>query len=290
MLNVPCGISGRARVVLTDSVSGNVTHDTGEFENVWTDVGLASISVYSSQHALWPNRLLYGSGVRAQPHTGVTTLQNYIGHLSVSYDGKTDGVVYDETTCTVTRTVNASVPARGVPWTLSELGLGNSSQNTTAFTYTPTKDMAGSVKPVQVSAIEIVTIYYTVQVQYPMTLPPMGVNVVGLPPTTATFTLRPDLSGFVSYGMGASSPLTDSDTIKGFTSAAFAGAVKGVKTGTRNVWGINDLNRQTEYFGSNIRGAHHTWKLDPPITKSNTQVLELEIFWQFSNATPIEIP
>lgn len=294
MLKVPCGISGRVRIVKENSITGEVTHES-EFENIWTDLGLSKISVYASQNALWPTVLIYGSGARSTPHSAVTTLSNYIGSGSVNYQDL-GGVNYDSTTCTVTRTSSITVNPRGTAWTLNELALSDNSRqgtnipaNTSAMTYTLTKNSAGVPTPVQVSDIEIITIYYTIQIQYPMSLPPMSIEVEGLPSTTATFSLRPDIAGFAAYAIGASSPLSSDDTLKGFTSAAFAGAVASAKTGTRNVWGINVLNRQTEYFGSNFRSAHHTWKLDPPITKDNTQVLELEIFWQFTNATPIEI-
>lgn len=292
-LKVPCGISGKARVVLTNSITGDVTHDTGEFENVWTDAGLASISKYVSQNSPYPGGLHYGSGVNTEPHTSVTRLKNRIGSGAVSfYADNNIGVLYDTTQCSVTRTHSITVPARGVAWTLSELGLAaTQSASVDMYTYTLTKNAAGVVTPVQVSAIEIVTIYYTIQVQYPMTLPPIDVVVQGLPPTTATFTLRPDVNGFASAMVGGSDPNYEWSSFSSFSDAGLSGRVGGDNVGTKCVWPVSKANSERSHFGHVAgRSASHIFVLNPPITKNNTQVLEMEVFWQFSNATIIESP
>jgi hypothetical protein len=281
MLKVPCGISGRVRVVRENQQTGEVTGEF-EFDNIWTDLGLSEISVYSSQTAEWPTRLLYGNGVRSEPHSAVTTLASQVGYGNAGFI-LAGGVDYDEDLCTVTRTSQTTVGARGVAWNLSELGLGYNS-TTATWTYTLTKNALGNPEVIPVSAIEILTIYYTIQVQYPMHLPPMTVDVVGLPPTTATFALRPDKINFATYAIGAKQSY-----YFGYTSAEFAGGVVSAISGNKNVWGIGKLNRTTGFFGSNYNAAHHIWTLNPPITKNNTQELELEIYWRFTNATPIDV-
>lgn len=281
MLKVPCGISGRVRVVRENQQTGEVTGEF-EFDNIWTDLGLSSISVYASQRAPWPNLLLYGNGVRGEPHSAVTSLASQVGYGSVDFL-VAGGVDYDEDICTVTRTSQITVGARGVAWNLSELGLGYGNITAT-WTYTLTKNALGNPEVIPVSAIEILTIYYTVQVQYPMHLPPMTVDVVGLPPTTATFALRPDKTNFAYPAIGAKYA-----SYSGYTSTEFAGGVTSADSGNKNVWGINLLNRTTGFFGSDNGSATHIWTLDPPITKNNTQELELEIYWGFTNATPIDV-
>lgn len=301
MLNVPCGVSGRIRIVKENSITGEITHDS-EFDNIWTNYGL---SVLSGRHnisrtltniAPWPTRLHWGSGAHAEPHNAVTGLAAPVGFVGISYYG-TDGIVYDSQTCTVTRTRSAIQAARGVSWTLAELGLGYiipfTNTSTSLYTYSLVKNGAGIPQPLTVSDIEILTIYYTIQVQYPMSLPPQALEVTGIPPTTAEFKLRPDSGQFVQFELSGQSS-NSSGKFSGYTSNAFAGGVagevdnlnyKGVMT-----WPISSMNRSTEYFGSQYYAANHLWKLSPPLAKNSTQVLEIEVSWTFTNATPIEIP
>lgn len=294
-LKVPCGVSGKVRVVLTDSQSGDVTHDTGEFQNIWTDIGLDYLSEVNKSHNEWPDRLLYGSGEHSQPHNAVTAMKSYLGVGSLLFG---NAVLSDLTitpeTCTYTKTQSITVAARGVAWTLRELGLSSRYDINKALTYTPTKNLLGTPTPIPVSAIEIVTIYYTIQVSYPMELPPQPVIVEGLPPTMATFKLKPigsaGTSGFLSAGAINTDSRTSRD-VGSYTNESFAGRIgPSTVSGRKVIYDIGTANRVNEYFGvSTGSGANHIWKVDPPITKNNTQVLELEFFWQFTNVTPIEV-
>lgn len=282
MLKVNAGVCGRVRIVKQNSITGEITGEF-EFNNIWTDYGLNRISTYATQVANWPNTLHWGSGARAEPHDSVTALATPVGSGSVSFGSGQIDIATNGNLCTITKTRSAVQSARGVAWELSELGVsyGGSSLDT----YALVRDLNGDPDPLPVSAIEIITIYYTIQVQYPVTLPPQSVDVEGLSPTTATFLLRPDQPQFGHEGMAA---LRQGWPIMGFTSTGFSGGVypNGVD-GTENVWGIGVMNRTTGYFGSQ-GAASHIWTLDPPITKDNTEELRLEIFWQFANAVPVE--
>lgn len=280
MLKVPCGISGKVRVVRENSLTGEITGEFN-FDNIWTDYGLSAISTYCTTAVTWPSRLHWGSGAHSTPHNGVTELKAWVGSGSVSFSGSSNlGVVYDTEVCTVTRTASSTQAARGVSWQLKELGLSYISSNRDMLTY------ALLPAPVNVSDIEIITIYYTLQVKYPMALPPMPVVVSGLPPTTATFALRPDKGNFANSSIGS---CYSSTKLNGYTTYDFAGPVDSRTDGNTNFWRITDMNRETGFFGTSGSGASHIWTIDPPITKDDTQVLELEVFWQFSNVTPTEV-
>lgn len=294
-LNIPCGVSGRARVVTTSSITGEVMQDTGEFQNIWTDLGINYLSGYSVKAVGWPSRILYGSGAHSEPHNGVTALAGYVGYGGAIY-GSGDALAAElkitEDTCTFTRTRSITVPQRGVAWTLRELGLSYSDLKT--LTYTLTKNSAGVPTPVEVSDIEIVTIYYTLQVTYPMQLPPQALEVEGLPPTTGVFKLKPlgsaSSDGFLRVGPASTATFSAGDITAGFTNEAFSGSVDSSSTvGNARRFGINTLNRTTEFFGSNFYAANHIWQLSPPITKNNTQLLDIEEYWQFSNVPPVEV-
>lgn len=290
MLKVPCGIGGRVRIVKENSITGEITHDS-EFTNIWTDHGISTISTYASRNAPWPNNLVYGSGVHTEPHNEVTRLKTYIGGTAGLKFGGSSGKVIGSQTCTVTRTSSITVPKKGVAWTIRELGLSyGSSASSNLLTYTLVKNLQGVPTPVEVSDIEIVTIYYTLQVHYPMTLPPINVEVSGLPPTTATFFLRPEFYGFASSHIGAAQNGSTSNFMQSYTTYDFGGGSWCENSGNKCVWGVNKINRENRYFGHNSGAAIHIWEMNPPISKNNTQVLELEIFWQFTNVTPIEIP
>ncbi len=293
-LKIPCGVGGQARIVKTCSVTGEVTHDTGVFNNVWTNAGINYLSGYAVKSVYWPNRIIYGSGVHGGDHKNVTAMAQYVGIGGTDYTetATAQELTITPETCTFTRTRSITVAARGVPWVLSELGLGRN--NNTTLTYTPTKNSAGEVEGVPVSAIEIVTIYYTIQVTYPMELPPQQMSVEGLPPTTAVFKLKP-LGSAMSVNFLRHSPASAAagDSIHitdGFTSESFAGRVSLSTTeGNARRFNINTLNRSTEFFGSNNYGANHIWQLDPPIVKNNTQILDIEEYWQFSNVPVVEV-
>lgn len=286
MLKVKCGVSGSVRIVKTNSITGAKTGEY-EFSNVWTTAGLARLSSKTNSSAPWPNTLRWGSGVRESPFEAVTTLKSQVGYGSIGFSTTNrEGVAYNSEICTMTKTRTATQQARGFAWNISELGLAISSEGA-LDTYTLTKNSSGVAEAIPVSAIEIVTIYYTIQFQYPMVLPAQVVEVAGLPPTTAVFRMRPQglYFGYVSPSQFDPS----AQRMEGATAADGAGSVTSEGGGSVATWGINSMNRTTEFFGNFNRCAAHYWQLDPPITKNNTQVLQIETSWTFENATPIEV-
>lgn len=294
MLNVPCGISGIVRITLTNSETGRETFDSGEFKNIWTDSGLARISGGVGKHAHWPTNINIGSGAHAAPHNAVVGMHTPVNSLFANFVGNNEagGVTTSGDSYVVTKTRSAVQPARGVDWSISELGLSYYTQD--LDTYTLVKNIQGVAQPIQVSAIEILTVYYTVQVQYPLSLPAQAVQVTGLPPTTATFNLYTAGNPVSFAAQGISQIRVQASAgrgLAGFLTPTGGSSVTGSSmTEDKVIFGIDRLNRETPYFGViNEDVAKHVWTLDPPITKDNTQVLELEVFWQFSNATPIEI-
>ena len=251
MLNVNCGASGIVRVVKENSITGEITHDS-TFNNIWTDEGLAYLRNDSFKILSYPSALSYGNGAHTGAHNSVTELAGYLDIGSASESGA-NVVANDGTIGTITRTTKTTVPARGVDWTISELGLRSSSdKKLPILTYTLTKNALGVPTPIPVKDFEIVTIYYTIQLQYPMSLPPIGINVEGMPPTTATFTLRPESASFGRYLNQGNAGVKQS----GYTSSNFAGEVESdsVSGDGWQYWPITSMNRKTTHIGSNDRG------------------------------------
>ena len=285
MLNVNCGASGIVRVVKENSITGEITHDS-TFNNIWTDGGLAFLRNDSSKTITFPSALSYGNGAHTGAHNSVTDLAGYLGSGSASESGA-NVVANDGTICTITRTSKTTVPARGVDWTISELGLRSSyDKKLPILTYTLTKNALGVPTPIPVKDFEIVTIYYTIQLQYPMSLPPIAINVEGMPPTTATFTLKPEGTNFGRYLNQGTSSLNQS----GYTSSNFAGRVDSdtvSKDGWQN-WKITSMNRTTTHIGSNGDGISHLWELNPPLVKDDTQTFGFRSVWTYTNVAPIK--
>ena len=285
MLNVNCGASGIVRVVKENSITGEITHDS-TFNNIWTDEGLAYLRNDSAKTLSYPFGLSYGNGAHTGAHNSVTELAGYLDTGSVSDSGK-DVVANDGTICTITHTTKTTVPARGVDWTISELGLRDSvDKKFPILTYTLTKNALGVPTPIPVKDFEIVTIYYTIQLQYPMSLPPINIDVKGMPPTTATFTLRPELPGFGRY----LSQGTSGGKQCGYTSSKFAGWVysDSVSKDGWQYWSITSMNRTTTHIGSNDDGISHLWELNPPLVKDDTQVFWFRSVWTYTNVAPIK--
>ena len=285
MLNVNCGASGIVRVVKENSITGEITHDS-TFNNIWTDGGLAYLRNDSSQTLTYPSVLSYGNGAHTGAHNSVTELAGYLGTGSASESGNRV-VANDGTICTITHTSKTTVPARGVDWTISELGLRSSyDRKFPILTYTLTKNALGVPTPIPVKDFEIVTIYYTIQLQYPMSLPPIAINVEGMPPTTATFTLRPELPGFGGYLNQGHSGRKHS----GYTSSNFAGKVESdsVSGDGWQYWPITSMNRTTTHIGSNGNGISHLWELNPPLVKDDTQTFSFRSVWTYTNVAPIK--
>ena len=285
MLNVNCGASGIVRVVKENSITGEITHDS-TFNNIWTDEGLAYLRNDSSKTLPYPGVLSYGNGAHTGAHNSVTELAGYLDAGSASESGNIV-VANDGTICTITRTTKTTVPARGVAWTISELGLRSSFDiKVPILTYTLTKNALGVPTPIPVKDFEIVTIYYTIQLQYPMSLPPIVIDVEGMPPTTATFTLRPERRGFGGYLNQGTSGRKQS----GYTSSNFAGEVDSdsVSGAGWQYWPITSMNRTTTHIGSNGDGISHLWELNPPLVKDDTQTFWFKSVWTYTNVAPIK--
>ena len=234
----------------------------------------------------YPAGLSYGNGAHTGAHNSVTELAGYLGNGSASESGN-NVVANDGTICTITHTTKTTVPARGVDWTLSELGLSESVYaKVPILTYTLTKNALGVPTPIPVKDFEIVTIYYTIQLQYPMSLPPIAIDVEGMPPTTATFTLRPELSSFGEYLTQGRSGGNQS----GYTSSNFAGQVESysVSGDGWQYWPITSMNRTTTHIGSNGDGISHLWELNPPLVKDDTQTFWFRSVWTYTNVAPIK--
>ena len=285
MLNVNCGASGIVRVVKENSITGEITHDS-TFNNIWTDGGLAYLRNDSSKTLSYPFGLSYGNGAHTGAHNSVTELAGYLDTSSDTRSG--DNVVAnDGTICTITRTTKTTVPAKGVDWTISELGLCESFyKGVPIVTYTLTKNALGVPTPIPVKDFEIVTIYYTIQLQYPMSLPPIAIDVEGMPPTTATFTLRPELPSFGRYLQQGDS----GGKQRGYTSSNFEGEVESdsVSEDGWQYWPITSMNRTTTHIGSDGNGISHLWELNPPLVKDDTQTFSFRSVWTYTNVAPIK--
>lgn len=287
MIEVPCGTCGRIRIVRENSITGQVTGDF-TFDNIWTDAGLAYLSGYATKGVRFPSYMTWGQGVHPDP-SSATGMVSLVGGAGAGYEGGAASRTVEGNTLIVSKTRSAVQGARGVDWELRELGLRLSSSGT-LVTYALARDLAGNPVAIQVSSIEILTIYYTIQFHYPMSLPPVAVDVEGLPPTTATLTLISE-----SGEWGGLTPAqfwggsTSTYGIAAYADTSFSDKVNASHSGDNLVWGVGSLNRTTPVFGLKNNGNPHYWVLDPPITKMNTQVLEIAIYWGFTNVIPVEI-
>ena len=292
-LKVNCGVGGRVRIVKTNSITGEVTGEH-TFDNIITDYGLTKYfnTAGTSNTSNWPGRLSYGSGAHSTPHNGVLNLQSQIETVKCQYGGTNAApseLNISGGICTFTRTRNVAIPAKGVAWVFSELGLryNPGTKDDDLITYTLTKNEAGVVAPIAISDVEIVTIYYTLQVQYPMEMPPQtfGGGTTGIPVSTATFKLKPNDGVYFLYA----SPGLPSSGIKSFTTENFEGLVSGSTVGSKTTFPIDKLNGSNIFFGSSREGANHIWVIDPPIVKNNTQILEIETQWIFKNVPVVGV-
>lgn len=288
MLSVPCGISGKVRIVKKNSETGEITHDS-EFNNTWTNSGLASITKYASQNCPKPGYLAWGSGKHLTNHQNVTTLAAVEGIGGISFiPAPSRKVSTLGNTIVLTETVDVTVPAKGKSWVLRELGLVSSGYTTSSYTcatYTLTKNGQGVPEDIPVSDIEILTIYYTVQIQYPLELT-MPLVVEGLPPTTATLKLNPLAHYFGGRTWGQQASSTGDVQLRGINPT---GSDSPKYSGNSLVYGIDRANRSiTHLKKSGNLSVEFEWEFFPPIVKNNTQVLHLDILWKFTNIAPID--
>lgn len=293
MLNVSCGVSGSVKIEIKGKQQCKIN-------NIWTDKGLAELNAGPTKHISWPRTLHVGTGQRPDPHSAVVSMANHLLSKEVNFTGEY-GVNDDGVICTVTRQASVELPPRGVSWQIGEIGLGmaRNAPASDLVTYTLARDDNGNAVPFSVDADAIVVITYTLQMQYPMHIPPTQINAQGLPPTTAEFFLLNKGTGryyFARDHIGQFGGFAISDYnahLQAYETDNPADTYRRTK-GTRIdgegfLWGLGELNGDTEFFGVKpgaYSGATHIWKLSPPIRKNNRQELMLAVNWEFKNVQP----
>lgn len=296
-LNVQCGCAGKIEVVRTNSLTGEVT---GVFQqsNIWTDAGLARISgsIDGASPARWPLYLHYGEGQRTAPHNNTTTLANRVGDRTwYATSGAGAGCYYpDANTMIMVGTNSIAIPARGVAWHLAEIGLSTSSGAFyTLDTYSLTK-IDGVVAPIPVADIEILTITYTIQIQYPRSLgaQPLTQND-GLPAGTTWAISTWDESSEPFMDIRGSSAVGDGWKLRGFDGVTSYLPTK--RVGGVAIWEATSsiTDKPISIFRVGQSGSQISPRfqvtIDPPITKTNVQELALSPYWTFTNGTYREV-
>lgn len=290
MLKVNCGAAGRVRVVKENPATGAVTEVIKD--NVWTDAGFGRIS--NPALGDYPSRIAYGSGARGGAHESVTSLEFQVGISNADYGSYSTAdkhlIVGDAIVVEKTRSVTQN--QRQQQWTLSEIGLMSSTyQGAVLMTYVTLDE------PVVVSPVEIITIYYTIQVVFPASLTGLDVEIeAGLPPTKADYSAA--LVGGL-YAVETLQPYTTapSGAFYAFTSSSGAGAVAAagrtsINNSVRFTFTEGQANRESAFFGVRpdfSSGPTHMLTLAPPITKTNKQVLEFTVRFEYSRSSVIDI-
>lgn len=290
MLKVGLGLAGYVNIC----VQGARGTREYQFNNAFVDTALASMSgAWRVADGYTANYLHLGSGrFEGADHTATGLVQQK-HKVRLNYEGNTTKV--DSETLVVTHKYTSEPTKKGSAWVLREFGSTWSIDKLT--TYSQLRDSQGDPTEIQLDETDVVTFTYYFQYNYPIryegTMQWESAGVVEEVPYT------------FSLGVGESPDLT-------------------TWTGTRNAVNrlleIGTLELCTGEFGTGSRGnglsrapfqfseqaSNGTWRsfyryvYDPgralgftfsrPLTKVNTQTLEIHVEWEFTNATPVPVP
>ena len=313
------GISGRYRMVVhKDEAMQEIVHDTGEFDNLITDVGMnrwgdardfrvnASYSLFA--HLL--GKFVVGSGQRPPAFTD-TALQSPIKIAASDVTLQSESSSYSRGWYEITVRYQS---ARGeFAGNLSEIGIQHTSLNGPLWSRALILDSEGDPTTITVLPTDFLTCYYTLRIHIPQTDAIFNIDVDygndgGLVPTVVT--TRPlnteysDPRGgwglqvwrgdgaarlqFYTGGLAAPTATAPLGTAIGnsiFTCVKLPYITDSYQLFVSREDGLND------HLGANLRTAHlvalyGVWQLefDPPLEKNNTQTMNWTFGYSWARA------
>lgn len=287
MLKVGVGLAGYVNI----NVQGARGIREYLFNNAFVDTGLAAMSgAWDNNRGYTPSRLHLGSGrFEGGDHTATDLVQQR-HQVNLSRVGTTTQVGSD--TLVVTDKFTSDRTAKGTAWVLREFGStwGGVGKLTT---YAQLRDSQGTPTEIQLDETDVVTFTYYFQYIYPIryegTMQWESAGEVEEVPYT------------FSLGVGESPDLTD------WTGGTLLSRVYGMALYAGEFGTGGAVNTSSGYpFRLSEAQANGTWRslytstasptgamgftFSRPLTKANTQTLDIIVEWELTNATPVPVP
>lgn len=292
MLKVGVGLAGYVNII----VQGARGIREYLFNNAFVDTGLVRMSgAWRANNGYYPSYLQLGSGrFEGADHTATGLVQR-IHQVALYYKSSTTEVGSE--TLTVTHKYTSKSTPKGSAWVLREFGSVWELAPSTFTTYSQLRDSQGTPTEIQFDETDVVTFTYYFQHIYPIryegTMQWESAGVAEEVPYT------------FSLGVGESPDLTN------WTDAYYSSS---------RLLSITQLNLYTGEFGTGSKGtsltsvpfrfseqqSNGTWRsfyrvvdsfnasmgftFSRPLTKTNTQTLEIYVEWELTNATPVPVP
>lgn len=290
MLKVGLGLAGYVNIC----VQGARGTREYQFNNAFVDTALAHMSgAWREPNGYTAGYLHLGSGrFEGADHTATGLVQQKHREL-LHYKGSTTKV--DSETLVVTHKYTTQGTPKGSAWVLREFG---STWSTDKFTtYSQLRDSQGDPTEIQLDETDVVTFTYYFQHIYPIryegTMQWESAGVVEEVPYT------------FSLGVGESPDLTTwSDEFSRTGRLLSIGALQ-LCTGEFGT-GSPGQSLTRAPFQFSEQSSNGTWwsfyrfadrpnlalgfTFSRPLTKVNTQTLEIHVEWELTNATPVPVP
>lgn len=309
-------ISGKYRMVVSrDSSLNEITHDTGFFPNLITDVGMNRIGTVNTNtddalvvfNALC-GRFVVGSGSRV-PEFSDTALQNVVAYAHTSPLKDSQSSSYSRGYSEIV--VRHRFPQGAAAGNLSEIGIQHTSSSGPLWSRALILDGNGEPTTITVLESDFLTCYYTLRIMIPqddavfntsvevdgvdiptaITIRPMSTNS----PYSATgWGLQTGISG--NYGVcrgytgGLSTPTayTPLGDMVPWSGSPIFSLVPYVQGSFQRFFGITagltGLNGElrTLTFGAGM--GNWQMEFDPPLQKNNTQTMGLTFGYSWARA------
>lgn len=307
-------ISGKFRMVVSkDAEMRDVTHDTGEFNNLITDVGMnriGQLNVTGFQNLC--GRFVVGSG-SATPAFTDTSLQTPVAFAANNPAIVSQSSSYDRGYYEIV--VSHQFGQGGAAGNLSEIGIQHTSTSGPLWSRALILDGSGNPTTITVLPDDFLTCYYTLRINIPKTDSVFSINVVkdGVP-TPTTVTIRPLYTESVATNSGWTLKSGDIQGSYAFNQSAFYTGGLAVATamvplgsivGTPATSQWTQLPYVTNSFekymsithaignsnGAALRSAiinplMGRWQaeFDPPFSKDNTQSMNVTFGYSWARA------
>lgn len=298
-------ISGKFRMVVSkDAEMRDVTHDTGEFNNLITDVGMnriGQLNVKGFENLC--GRFVVGAG-SAPPVFTDTALQAPVAFAASNPITDSESSNYERGYCEIV--VLHQFGKGAAAGNLSEIGIQHTSVSGPLWSRALILDAAGNPTTITVLPDDFLTCYYTLRINIPQTDAVFESSVIkdGVP-TPTTITVRPLNTENVSARASWVLKSGTLDRTFYYNILAFSGGLAtpqsseplGARVGTfedNNAVAVPYVNNSFQKYIKKTQGINYyngtfstllipflmgCWQVNfnPPITKDNTQSIE----WQF---------
>lgn len=313
----PVGLKGIMRMVVSkDAEMKEVTHDTGEFPNLITNVGLnrigevnADSSTASTTFGQLCGRFVVGSG-QTPPSFTDTALQAPVAFASRNSDAVSESSSYERGWYELT-VMHQFEPGQAAG-NLAEIGIQNSSASGPLWSRALILDGNGNPTTITVLADDFLTCYYTLRIMIPQEDAVFNINVDydgELVPTVVTARPLNADSSSSSQGWGLKSVGTSGVPARLFfytgglaapTASAPLGNTVGTYTASASVVpyvadsyqryvtitsGLKDHNGET-LRTARLNPLMGCWQIefDPPLEKDNTQEMQYTFGYSWARA------